>query len=104
MGAPNPQAQFLPRTITLGLMPMDRKAIERQIDALIDLLDQIDGDPDMEPDHEDYDPCDFGERREFMATVPIYGIDQSEGPLNAELAWEIHYEASCGVKVDHAPH
>lgn len=96
MGKPNQQAQFLPRTITLGLAPIDRKAIERQIEALIDLLDRIDGDPDMEPDHEDFDDTDMGEPQNWMKTLPIYGIDQSEGPLNEEIGWELQYAAACG--------
>lgn len=91
MGKPIAQAQFLPRTITLGLLPMDRKAIEQQIDHLIDMLDRIDGDADLEPDHEDYDVCDLGERITYYKTLPEYGIDQSKRPKNYDKVLEEYY-------------
>jgi hypothetical protein len=33
-----------------GIAPFDRAAIERTIDALITMLDALDGDPDLEPE------------------------------------------------------
>lgn len=85
-----PSTAFLPRTIHLGVMPTDRKAIEAQIEALIDMLDLIDGDPDLEPDYEDYDPCDLGEPDQHLETLPQYGEDQSAGPTNFDAAYEAH--------------
>lgn len=90
MAAMTPSTAFLPRTIHLGLSAFDRKAVERQIEALIDLLDQIDGDADLEPDHDAYDPCDYGEPDLYHRTLPAYAIDQSTGPLNADAIFEAH--------------
>lgn len=92
MGMPINQAQFLPRTITLGVSILSRKAIEAEIERLIDLLDTIDGDADLEPDHEDFDECDPGEMVEYMSIKPKYGKDQSRGPTNRRAAYEQYYE------------
>lgn len=81
---------FVPRTITLGLSALDRKAVERQIEELIALLDTIDGDTDLEEDELHEDPLDAGEAEEYLATWPIYGPDQSAGPLNEHQACEAH--------------
>lgn len=40
-------------TIFLALTPGLRTRLTTTIEGLIDLLDTIDGDPDMEPDHDD---------------------------------------------------
>lgn len=90
MAAMNHSTAFLPRTIHLGLTAPDRKAIEQQIDALIALLDEFDGDADLEPDHDSYDPCDHGEPDMFHPTLPIYGTDQSVGPINGDAIFEVH--------------
>ncbi|WP_288804621.1 hypothetical protein [uncultured Novosphingobium sp.] len=90
MAAIIPSTAFLPRTIHLGLTAMDRRAIEAQIESLIELLDQFDGDPDLEPEHEDYDACDAGEPANFVEMLPVYGLDQSKGPLNEREAIEDH--------------
>lgn len=87
---------FLPRTIHLGMMPMDRAAIEAQIEELIDMLDWIDGDPDMEPDHEDYDACDAGEHIQLLPILPQYEEDQSQGPINANEALDLYMAEMCG--------
>lgn len=84
---------FLPRTIYLGVMPADREAIEQQIEVLIEMLDHIDGDPDMEPDHEDYDACDAGEQEELLPLLPRYGKDQSKGPINEREARDLYRAA-----------
>lgn len=95
---------------------LNRKAIERAAQALIDLLDVIDGDNDLEANgdeldgsmgeddfHDQYgtapgcpvsdpggDPLDFGEREEGVL-VPIYAIDQSQGPTNVTEAVQDWY-------------
>lgn len=79
-------------------LPADRGGIEAMIESLIELLDTIDGDPDLEED----DPsgvidedgintafhvlaevgagCDISDPGEYEAARPaIYGIDQSPG-------------------------
>lgn len=71
------------------LRPEDRFAIEAQIEALIELLDQEDGDCDLEPDDDmavDDMPCDIHENLR-----PLYAIDQSAGPINEVEAIE-HYQ------------
>lgn len=71
------------RMVRLGLSALDRRAVEQQIEALIALLDDLDGDPDEEDSDEDGDPCDLGEDACCSQELPVYGIDQSKGPLNA---------------------
>lgn len=78
---------FFPRSIRLGLSSRDRRAVEQQIEALIDLLDELDGDPDLEAEHDDHDDCEWGEPLNYAHVLPVYGIDQSVGPLNIH---EIH--------------
>lgn len=85
-----PSTAFRPRTIALGLTALDRKAVERQIEELIELLDTLDGDPDLEEDELHEDPLDLGEATNIMETVPIYGLDQSAGPLNERAAYAAH--------------
>lgn len=68
-----------------------RKAIELRIELLIAVLDVMDGDPDLEEDDpfggnildEPHDPHEN--------LVPVYGVDQSLGPINeieATRDWE----------------
>lgn len=90
MAAIIPSTAFLPRTIHLGLTAMDRKAIEQQIETLIELLDQFDGDADFEPDHENYDACDLGEPQGYLDTLPRYSLDQTKGPINECGAFKAH--------------
>lgn len=85
-----PSTAFRPRTIALGLTVLDRKAVERQIEELIELLDTLDGDPDLEEDELHEDPLDLGEAENLYDTVPIYGLDQSRGPLNERAAYQAH--------------
>jgi|GEM_PF-3991526 len=102
MGMPIAQAQFLPRTITLGINTVSRKAIEQQIDFLIGLLDQIDGDPDLEEDDHHFDPLDFGELDRISVVKPTYRIDQSTGPNNLSEAWAPDYELPAGFPLPEA--
>lgn len=88
-----PSTAFRPRTISLGLTALDRKAVERQIEELIELLDTLDGDPDLEEDELHEDPLDLGEPDNFMETPPIYGLDQSKGPVNERAAYDAHMRA-----------
>lgn len=88
---------------TLGLPPIalmlsrfGRGELESFVAAAIDYLDIIDGDPDFEDtDIEDGDPLDLGEEQaetgaEVLATVPLYGVDQTSGPINEAEAVRAH--------------
>lgn len=76
------------------LRPEDRTAIEAQIEALIGLLDEVDGDPDVEDD----DPAggnveddrQQGEGQAYYRLPPEYRIDQSSGPVNEVAAVLAH--------------
>lgn len=81
-----PSTALRPCTITLTLPPRDRRAVERQIEALIDLLDTLDGDPELEDDELGDDILDLGEAAEGLPTLPIYATDQSRGPRNFDDA------------------
>jgi hypothetical protein len=58
--------------------------LERMADRIIERLDQIDGDPDLE-EGEDLEPEPDGAEQEYPL-MPVYGIDQSEGPINEVAA------------------
>jgi hypothetical protein len=58
--------------------------LKRMADRIIDRLDQIDGDPDLEDD-EDREPEHDGGEREYPIQ-PVYGVDQTRGPRNIDLA------------------
>jgi hypothetical protein len=88
-----PSTAFRPRTISLGLTALDRKAVERQIEELIELLDTLDGDPDLEEDELHEDPLDVGEEDTFMEALPIYSLDQSKGPVNKRAAYNAYKRA-----------
>lgn len=112
----------MPLTLALPLPPMNRRAIEDQIELLIALLDATDGDPDLEEDCEDrcsageddaalfsqgwmgYDHFHFlpdeNEEEDDAAgddcyrLLPLYGVDQSRGPLNHIEAERAHLHQS----------
>lgn len=86
----------------MGLQPhfetwfANRSEIENEIERLIGLLDTIDPDPDLEPETDvclaGDDGCGAHYRQghrhwgaaedALIPTIPIYGPDQSAGPLN----------------------
>lgn len=80
----------------------DRESIEAFLEVALELLDTLDGDPDLEDDDagEDDDPggqCDEDgvntaspstsgtHDRHYYPGRLIYGVDQSAGPLNGQL-------------------
>ncbi|KAA9014073.1 hypothetical protein F4U94_14660 [Sphingobium limneticum] len=76
------------------LRPEDRFAVECQIEALIALLDQEDGDPDREED--DPPGGNVDDERQYCGhylLLPIYGVDQTAGPLNEVEAYRAHRRA-----------
>lgn len=67
------------------------KVPEWVIAATIEVLDTVDGDPDLEPCEAGDDGCHYlrlgdregwGYERHSHGACPEYGDDQSEGPLN----------------------
>jgi len=97
MAAIMPSTAFLPRTIHLGLPSMSRKAVEQQIEYLIGILDQIDGDPDEEEGDDDFCPCDLGEYVSVSEILPAYGRDQSAGPTNVAEVAEHYFSTGGGA-------
>lgn len=78
-------ARALTTKRAVPLRPLfNRRAIEAQIEALIDMLDRIDGDCDFEPDHEFYDACELFEVGDYTSEPLEYGSDQSAGPINVK--------------------
>lgn len=81
------RAKFLGTITTL-----DRATLEQWIEAAIEHLDAIDGDPDAEDDDPAGDWLDErGEQpascgHELLTTRPIYALDQSRGPVNERQA------------------
>lgn len=73
-----------------------RARIEAIVETCIAYLDAIDGDCDLEDDDPSGDPLDHGELGGFvhpeilMATLPLYGVDQSRGPINEVEAYRAH--------------
>lgn len=81
-------------SIPLELVPSARKAIEAEIERLIELLDTVDGDCDLEDD----DPAggnvdDEGEfDRSISPLAPRFGVDQSGDPTNVVELRAAHRE------------
>lgn len=86
-------------------LPLEREAIEAAVEHLIDLLDQMDGDPDQEPNGDELDGInseddwwdhaawsgepgcpisdpgeDLGDHERDAAVRAFYGIDQTQLP------------------------
>lgn len=79
----------MPLDAMLAVLPsLPRPLLARLTQRLIDRMDEIDGDPDLEDD----DPAggsadDTGEIEEWQEDgihmgLPLYGADQSLGPIN----------------------
>lgn len=65
-----------------------RAAIEAAVETLLSVLDTLDGDPDLEDDDPAGDALDKGELDEGCDLAPpIYGVDQTKGPLNETEAY-----------------
>lgn len=83
------RAIFNPLPYKLSLHPVDRAAIEARIEELIAFLDAQDGDCDLEDGDSDQDH-DGREPPESYATLPVFGVDQSLGPVNEREAIRAH--------------
>lgn len=83
----------------LAAMPtLPRRTVEQAIEAMIERLDALDGDPDLELDEEPEDDTD-AEPSDFYLLRPIYGVDQTKGALNLVEAHQAHSgdeRSSCG--------
>lgn len=62
--------------------PEERRKLEASIELAIELLDQIDGDSDFEDD--ELEGWNELEADGYSESALIYGIDQSEGPINGK--------------------
>lgn len=69
--------------IASALPRLSRHDLEVLVEQLIDVLDQRDGDPDLEPDDEDSavddQPCDepWQDLEPEEDALPVYGVDQT---------------------------
>lgn len=73
-----------------------RAQLAHLITVAIDLLDMLDGDPDLEPDNDDIDPTDvFGDVGDGTVSpiLPRYRQDQTAGPINAAEALAAYLSA-----------
>ncbi|ALR19027.1 hypothetical protein ATN00_00545 [Sphingobium baderi] len=72
----------------------DRERLEGFVAIAIDLMDLMDGDPDLEDD----DPAggnvederQMAEGEDYYRLPPRYGIDQTKGPINEIEAYRQH--------------
>lgn len=94
----------------LKLSTAHRSAIENQIEILLALLDQMDGDLDLEPEEDvcsaHDDGCGvvtlnghrrWGSEQDGEYLDPVYATDQSAGPINHPAANRIHPAASMAM-------
>lgn len=93
-GGPSNVIPFPGRQIT----PAMRAAIEIHIENMIALLDTADGDPDIEDDDPAGDPLGRGEEEDWrpngiVLSRPVYGADQSRGPVNERQVANEYYRA-----------
>lgn len=81
------------------LSTMDRYQIEALIEAAIAWVDDLDGDPDLEDDDPAGDGLDErGEVEDWrpdgvVLPMPVYGVDQTRGPINEREASRAWHEA-----------
>lgn len=69
-----------------------RRRLERAIAFLIDVLDAMDGDPDLTEQAEDNDPLDYGEHDD----AELSGIGDMDGLSEQDPAWDGHLPLSHG--------
>lgn len=89
--------------ILAALPSLPRPVLARITARLIDRLDELDGDTDLEPEEDCDEKSEDEFRPEWLAkrddpdplfgiyeTLPIYGADQTHGPLNEQEAHRQH--------------
>jgi len=101
-----------PTRAPINLSREQRAAIAREIETLIDLLDHADGDPDLEPEDDRclagddgcapcYDQLGklmWGTAEEDLGRLaPVYGVDQTAGPINYREASREYRAAELGL-------
>jgi hypothetical protein len=81
------RASALPLSAALAIIPsLPRPLLSRLVARAIERLDEIDGDPDLEPD----DPGeDNGDAEQEQGRAAIYGVDQSRGPVRCARASDL---------------
>lgn len=77
-----------PRVVTLRIGYEDRKAIEEEVERLLTVLDDLDGDPDLEPET---DLCTAGDDGcgEFYLNGPRWGSEYADTPEWAPAVREL---------------
>lgn len=73
-----------PKALLAAIPSFPRPLLERTVQTMIDQLDQWDGDCDLEGGCDD-EPEHDGAEQEYPMR-PIYGLDQSTGPINEHEA------------------
>ena len=68
------------------LTPFDRRMIGDIIEQLVEVLDLAAGGFDLEDDDHSGDALDVGEGEQEYELRPVYGLDQSLGPINEHAA------------------
>ena len=90
-----PFDQLAPMLRVIPSLP--RPVLARLTERLLERLDELDGDPDLEEDDHPGDPLDIhGEHptddgQTMLPTKPIYGEDQTLGPINEQDATRAFY-------------
>ena len=91
----------VPLALPLPLLPMNRRAIEDQIELLIALLDATDGDPESEDDNEDCCPAWDDDAR--MCSLGRIGYDSPLQDPDAEPDDDDEEDDWPGGNVDDEP-
>jgi hypothetical protein len=80
---------------TQALMAQPRARLELLSEAIITILDMMDGDPDREEDDDSGGNVEDGGELvnedgvgDILSAKPVYGIDQTKGPLNGATAYQ----------------
>ena len=72
------------------LTAADRRMIGKIVEQLIELLDLAAGDVDLEDDDPAGDYLDTCEGEVLLKVLPLYGPDQTKGPINEVAACHAH--------------
>lgn len=108
-----PKIAFASLEAALAIIPtLPRSMLARLTERMIDRMDEIDGDPDFEPEEDVDGAHDDGcgpvlinghkvwgsELDGWMSKLPVYGIDQSRGPTNALAAMQERQAEEMGLE------
>ena len=79
MGAHN-VISLRPRSLTLQISYEDRKAIEEEVERLLAVLDDLDGDPDLEPEQDVDGGHDDGCGPVYIQGREVWGSEIADQP------------------------